>query len=109
MQCPQAFEGNVLFRHMRRRDNIHEYADLLGYHDPKDFKNDIDKILGRIAGRRNRSMTWVILFDTLFHMKNLLQTVRAGLECTNKLSLAAKVNDAMEELEEITEKANQAQ
>ena len=108
-QCPEAFEGHVLLRHMRRGNNFHAYADLLGYQDPRFFKNDIDKVLGRIAGRRNPSMTWAILFDTLFHMKNLLLTARAGLECDDKFSLVAKINTGIEELEDITEKANQAQ
>ena len=109
LQCPDAFEGRNVLRHMRRGINFHEYATILDYRDPKDFKSGIDQILGRIPGRRNPSMTWDILFDTLSRMQNFLLSARAGLERTNQYGLATEISNGIEELNDITEKASQAQ
>ena len=109
VECPDAFVSRNLLRHMRRANNFHEYATLLDYRNPRDFKSGIDQILGRIPGRRNPSMTWVILFDTLSRMQSFLLNAQAGLERTNKYGLATEVSNGIEELSDITEKARQAQ
>lgn len=109
LQCPEAFEGRNVLRHMRRGSNFHEYAALLDYRDPREFKSGIDQVLGRIPGRRNPLMTWDILFDTLSRMKNFLLNATDGLERTNKHILATKIKNGMEDLDDIIENANQAQ
>ena len=109
LQCPEAFDGRLVLRHMSRRSNFRTYAELLDYRNPKNFKSSIDQVLGRIPGRRNPSMTWDLLRDTLARMKDFMFNARAGLVHTNKYNLAIKISNAMEELNDITEKANKAQ
>ena len=109
LQCPEAFEGRNVLRHMRRGTNFHEYAALLDYRDPRVFKSGIDQVLGRIPGRRNPLMTWDILFDTLSRMKNFLLNATNGLERTNKHILATEIKNGMEELDDVIDNANQAQ
>lgn len=109
LQCPEAFDGRLVLRHMRRVDNFHEYADALDYRNPNDFKRDIGQILGRIPGRRNPSMTWVILFDTLYRMECFLKKAVEGLKCTNKFDLAPTISDSIQHLKDIIKKAKNAQ
>ena len=109
VQCPEAFEGRYILRHMRQGKNLHEYADALDYRKPRELKNDIDQILGRIPGRRHPSLTWGSLFTTLSCMKRLLEKAYTGLQHANRFNLALKINEGINEIDEIIEKASHVQ
>jgi hypothetical protein len=109
LQCPEAFDGRLVLRHMSRKNNFHEYAALFDYRKPRDFKSSIDQVLGRIPGRRNPLITWDILRDTLARMKDFMLNAIAGLVHANKYNLAIEISNGMEELDDITENANHAQ
>lgn len=108
MQCQEAFEGRCILRHMRQGKNFYEYADVLHYHKPRELKSDIDQILGRIPGRRTPSLTWGSLFATLHCMESLLEKAHTGLQHANRF-LALKINEGINGLGDIIEKASHVQ
>ena len=109
VQCPEAFEGHRILRHMCQGKNFYEYADALDYRKPRELKSDIDQILGRIPGRRHPSLTWGSLFTTLNCMKSLLEKAYIGLQHANRFHLAFKINEGIDELGDIIKKASHVQ
>ena len=106
-QCPEAFDGPTILKHMRRGGNLPEYADALDFRS-QDLKRAIDQILGRIPGKRNPTTTWDSLFDTLYRMTAFFTEISDGLTRNNKSTLASAVDEGKDQLESITEKASLA-
>ena len=103
---PEASDGRKVLKHMCQ--NYREYAALLDFKSSFTFKSYMKQILGRIPKRRNPSLTWITLFDTLYRMQRFLENIGECLESTDKFALAGFACDGAKRLREITEGANQA-
>lgn len=103
LKSPEAFDGRYVLRHMR--SSYREYADSLDYHSSSDLKILLATIIARVPKRRNPSFTWGALFETLFHMRWLVQSVVEGLQHTDRFSLAENIRWELNELQDITESA----
>jgi hypothetical protein len=104
--CPEAFDGRQVLKHMCTY--YRHYADTLNYSCSSEFKMLIKQIVGRIPKRRNPSLTWDVLFNTLFYMRSFIEVVVEGLEDTDKLALADCTRAGINKLNDITENANRA-
>ena len=111
-QFPEAYDCHKILKHIRRRPNLHEYCDLLGYLKPADLKRDIDQFYSRIPSKvssRSPHPTWDSLFDTLDRILSFLRKAAEGLEGNSERSLAAKIDEGRVEIEEIRTRAREAQ
>lgn len=107
LKSPEASNGRCVLRHMRSA--YREYADTLDYHSSGTFKNLLSTIIAWIPKRRNASFRWKELFNTLLHMRWLIESVIEGLERTGRFSLADGISCGLNELRNITEGAKLAQ
>ena len=103
---PEASDGRKVLKHMCQ--NYRQYAALLDFKSSFTFKSYMKQILGRIPKRRNPSLTWGALFNTLYHMRTFMENIGDGLESTDKFALAGFARDGAKRLREIAEGANQA-
>ena len=105
-KSPEASDGRKVLKHMCQ--NYRQYADALNYQSSSDFKTMLKQIIGRVPTRRNHSLTWDSLFNTVYHMRNLMEIIGECLEQTDKFTLADHAQDGGKRLREIAESANQA-
>ena len=101
--CPNAFDGRKVLKHMFHY--YRSYADALDYPKSLDFKVRVKQIIGRIPKRRNPSLTWGSVINTIFHMRCFIESIA---DCLEKNGLASPLRNGTIQLLEITERVNQA-
>ena len=105
-ESPEASDGRLVLKHMCSAFRV--YADVLDY-PSSEFKTHLSQIIGRTPRKRNPSLTWAILFNTLFLMRYFIEKVADVLESNDRYTLASLTRVGINELNDITENAKQAQ
>ena len=107
-KCPEAFDGRAVLRHMRYYVSC--YASAIDYHGgSNDLKILIDRILGRVPRKRNHSLTWDALLNTLFDMRSLLEIIADALQDAANFKLSEQIKIGVRELQHITQCSTRAQ